>query len=129
MKGVLPAEERTVTDLATQVEHGDLAALDRAVGQGGMPPVPLGRDLGQYPRRGDGRRDHRDLAERPPLSRRMVPSVKKLRVAGTVHTGLYEFDSSWAYVPLASRAERLRRRDRDSPSSKSGIDDIYAARR
>src|SRR5688572_7045656 len=29
LKGVLPAEERTVTDLAAQVEDGDLASLDR----------------------------------------------------------------------------------------------------
>jgi len=36
----------------------------------------------------------------------MVPSVKKFRVAGTVHSGLYEFDAQWAYIPLAV-AQRL----------------------
>ena len=36
----------------------------------------------------------------------MLPRVTKFRVAGLVHTGLYEFDAAWAYVPLPS-AQRL----------------------
>ncbi len=36
----------------------------------------------------------------------VLPRVTKYRVAGTVHSGLFEFDSGWAYVPLAS-AQRV----------------------
>jgi len=45
LKGVLPAEERTVTDLASQVEEGQLDALVQ-VSEGSLPPVLLGRDPG-----------------------------------------------------------------------------------
>ena len=35
-----------------------------------------------------------------------MPRVTKFQVAGTVRSGLYEFDSAWAWLPLAS-AQRL----------------------
>ena len=62
---------------------------------------------------GEGRRRHRHLAQRPSLPLRDGPPRQtKLRVAGTVHTGLYEFDSSWAYVPLTVGPAPLHRRRR-----------------
>jgi lipoprotein-releasing system permease protein len=36
----------------------------------------------------------------------MLPRVARFEVAGTVRSGLYEFDSAWAYLPLAE-AQRL----------------------
>ena len=127
LKGVLPAEERTVTDLAEQVEDGDLAALDRPAGEGALPPVLLGRDLASTLGVGTG-----DVVTVTSPNGRlspygMVPRVTKLRVAGTVHTGLYEFDSSWAYVGL-SVAQRLFTGGGDNASLvEVRIDDIYAA--
>src|SRR5687768_9682542 len=41
LKGVLPAQETTVTDLAKQVEDGSLAALDE--GDEAIPPIKIGR--------------------------------------------------------------------------------------
>jgi lipoprotein-releasing system permease protein len=128
LKGVLPAEERTVTDLAAQVEDGDLASLDRPAGEDALPPVLLGRDLASTLGVGTG-----DVVTVTSPNGRlspygMVPRVTKLRVAGTVHTGLYEFDSSWAYLPL-SVAQRLFTGGGDSASLvEVRIDDIYAAR-
>ncbi|HEY8147969.1 MAG TPA: FtsX-like permease family protein, partial [Vicinamibacteria bacterium] len=47
---------------------------------------------------------------------------------GTVHSGLYEFDSQWAYVPL-SVAQRLFTGGSDSASLvEVRLDDIYAVR-
>ena len=105
LKGVLPAEERTVTDLASQVEEGQLDALDQ-VSEGSLPPVLLGRDLASTLGVGVG-----DVVSVTSPNGRlspygMVPSIKKFRVAGTVYTGLYEFDAQWAYIPLAV-AQRL----------------------
>src|SRR4029078_6283573 len=58
----------------------------------------------------------------------MVPSIKKFRVAGTVHSGLYEFDAQWAYIPL-SVAQRLFTEGSDSASLvEVRIDDIYAVK-
>jgi len=58
----------------------------------------------------------------------MVPSMKKFRVAGTVYSGLYEFDAQWAYIPL-SVAQRLFTEGSDSASLvEVRLDDIYAVR-
>ena len=38
----------------------------------------------------------------------VLPRVTKFRVAGTVRTGLFEFDSAWAYMPARRRPAALR---------------------
>jgi lipoprotein-releasing system permease protein len=124
---VLPAEERTVTDLASQVEEGQLDALAR-VPEGGLPPVLLGRDRANTLGAGVG--DVVSLTspngQLSPYG--MVPSVKKFRVAGTVYSGLYEFDAQWAYIPLAV-AQRLFTEGSDSASLvEVRIADIYAVK-
>jgi lipoprotein-releasing system permease protein len=127
LKGIVPAEERTVTDLASQVEEGQLDALDH-VAEGSLPPVLLGRDLASTLGVGVG-----DVVSVTSPNGRlspygMVPSVKKFRVAGTVYSGLYEFDAQWAYIPL-SVAQRLFTEGSDSASLvEVRIDDIYAVK-
>ena len=128
LKGIVPAEEATVTDLAHQVEDGSLSALERTEDDTGLAPVLLGRDLASTLGVGTG-----DVVTVTSPNGRlspygMVPRVTKLRVAGTVHSGLYEFDSSWAYVPL-SVGQRLFTGGGDNASLvEVRIDDIYAAR-
>ena len=129
LKGILPAEEATVTDLASQVEEGgSLSALDRTEDEGGLPPVLLGRDLAST--LGVGKGDVVSVTSPngnlSPYG--MLPRQTKLRVAGTVHSGLYEFDSSWAYVPLKV-GQRLFTGGGDNASLvEVRVDDIYAAR-
>jgi lipoprotein-releasing system permease protein len=95
LKGIVPAMERSVTDLASQVEEGQLDALERT-DPGSLPPILLGRDLAST--LGVGLGDVVTVTSPEgrlsPLG--MLPRVTKFRVAGTVHSGLYEFDSQWA---------------------------------
>ncbi len=126
LKGVVPTDERSVTDLAAQVEEGTLDALERT--GDGLAPVLLGRDLAST--LGVGLGDVVTVTSPEgrlsPLG--MLPRVTKFRVAGTVHSGLYEFDSQWAYVPLAV-AQRLFTGGSDSASLvEVRVDDIYAVR-
>ncbi len=127
LKGIVPAMERSVTDLASQVEEGQLDALERTE-PGSLPPILLGRDLASA--LGVGLGDVVTVTSPEgrlsPLG--MLPRVTKFRVAGTVHSGLYEFDSQWAYVPL-SVAQRLFTGGSDSASLvEVRLDDIYAVR-
>ncbi|PYQ45401.1 MAG: permease [Acidobacteria bacterium] len=127
LKGIVPAMERSVTDLASQVEEGQLDALERTE-PGSLPPILLGRDLAST--LGVGMGDVVTVTSPEgrlsPLG--MLPRVTKFRVAGTVHSGLYEFDSQWAYVPL-SVAQRLFTGGSDSASLvEVRLDDIYAVR-
>lgn len=104
LKGIVPADESRVTELAAQVESGSLEALARP--DATLPPVLLGRQLAESLGVGEG-----DVVTLTSPRGRLsplgfLPRVAKLRVAGTVRSGLYEFDSAWAYLPLAS-AQRL----------------------
>jgi lipoprotein-releasing system permease protein len=97
LKGVRPAEERTVTELGSQVEGGTLEALEASTPP---PPILLGRDLALTLAVGVG-----DVVSvMSPRGRLspfgVLPRVTRFRVAGLVRTGLYEFDAGWAYVSL-----------------------------
>jgi lipoprotein-releasing system permease protein len=127
LKGIVPAMERSVTDLASQVEEGQLDALERS-DAGSLPPILLGRDLASTLGVGVGDVVTVTSPEGRLSPLGMLPRVTKFRVAGTVHSGLYEFDSQWAYVPL-SVAQRLFTGGSDSASLvEVRLDDIYAVR-
>jgi len=58
----------------------------------------------------------------------MLPGRHKFRVAGLVHTGLFEFDSQWAYIALPA-AQRLFENGQDRVTQvEVRIADIYAVR-
>ena len=99
LKGILPRDEKTVTRVATQIEAGRFDALEE-VGANSLPPILLGRDLagrlGVAP--GDVVSLTTPEGRLSPMG--MSPGIRKFAVAGTVRSGLYEFDSAWAYMPL-----------------------------
>jgi lipoprotein-releasing system permease protein len=104
VKGIDPDMERSVTEIANQIEGGRIEALRET--PDALPPVLLGRDLA-----GSLGVDVGDVVSLTSPQGRlspvgMLPRVTKFKVAGLVHTGLFEFDAAWAYVPLAS-AQRL----------------------
>jgi lipoprotein-releasing system permease protein len=127
LKGIVPDEERTVTELGRQVEApGRVEALVET--PEAMPPVLLGRDLANALAVGPG-----DVVTVTSPQGRLspmgvLPRVAKLRVAGTVNSGLYEFDASWAYLPLATAQRLFGSGDRAS-LVEVRIDDIYAVGR
>ncbi len=125
IKAIDPAAERTVTDLLDQVYTGS-ADQFRPI-EGELEPILLGHDLAV--KLGAGAGDVVTFVspqgQLTPIG--MLPRVRKLRVVGTVKCGLWEFDSGWAYVPLASASHLF-----DSGAAQSlvevKVDDIYAVR-
>jgi len=97
LKGIVPAEERTVTDVVAKVVEGSASALGAA--GDGPPPILLGKALADSLNVGPG--DVVTLTS--PRGRLspvgLLPRVSKVRVVGTVKTGLYEFDAGWGYLP------------------------------
>jgi len=125
LKGIVPAQERTVTELGNQVEEGSLDVLS---GPGeGMPPILLGRDLALAlgVAVGDVLTVTSPEGRLSPMG--VLPRVGKFKVAGTVHSGLYEFDAQWAYLPLAAAQRLFGQADRASLVEVK-IDDMYAVR-
>lgn len=126
VKGVEPSAERTVTEIARQVRTGSLDSL--AQPGPGLPPVLLGQDLAASlgVSLGDVVTITSPHGRLTPLG--MLPRVAKLRVAGTVRSGLYEFDSGWAYLPLAT-AQRLSDSGDRATLVEVRVDDMYAVDR
>jgi lipoprotein-releasing system permease protein len=125
LKGIEPRLERTVTDIGSQVKGGSLDALANP-GEG-LAPILLGRDLADNLAVGVG--DVVTLLSSEgllsPLG--LLPRPTRLRVAGTVRTGLFEFDSEWAYIPLPT-AQRLFGLEDRASLVEVRLDDIYAVR-
>ena len=126
LKGVIPAQERTVTDLARQVEQGSLDAL--AADPGGVPPMLVGHELAATLGVGPGDVVSVTSPQGRLTPMGMLPRVTKFRVAGLVRSGLYEFDAAWTYIPMAA-AQRLFAEEADRASLvEVRIEDIYAVR-
>jgi lipoprotein-releasing system permease protein len=126
VKGIDIALEPTVTDIAQQIEDGGSLAVLEADDEG-PPPILLGRDLAAALGVGSGQvvqiwSTHTRLS---PMG--AIPRVKSFRVAGTVNSGLWEFDSEWAYLSLPV-AQRLFGMGESVSLVELRVDDMYAAR-
>jgi lipoprotein-releasing system permease protein len=126
LKGIVPSEERTVTDVLARVQEGTLDAL-ATPGQG-PTPVVLGSVLADSLNVGVG-----DVVTvTSPRGRLspvgLLPRVGRLRVVATVKTGLYEFDAGFGYLPLDS-ARRLFDEDSRTTRVEVRLDDMFAVKR
>jgi lipoprotein-releasing system permease protein len=104
IEGIVPAQERTVSDLLSTVTMGSVAALDTQ-GQS-PPPIVIGHDLADTI---DARVGTTVLVTSPqgeltPLG--LIPKFQRFRVAGIFHSGFYTYDSAMAFTSLAD-AQRL----------------------
>jgi len=125
VKGIIPADESTVTDVVEQIREGDVAPLEEP--WEGPAPVLLGSALADTLNVGVG-----DVVTVTSPNGRLspigvLPRVARVRVAGTVKTGLFEFDSSWAYLPLEA-AQRLFDQRNQATLVEVRLDDMFAVR-
>jgi len=125
IKGIVPSLETTVTEIGRQASRGGLDALDAEAD--GPPPILLGYDMAVNlsVRTGDIVSITTPNGRLSPLG--MVPRVSKFRVAGTVRSELFEFDSIWCYVSL-KEAQRLFGLESRAKQIEVRTDDIYSAR-
>jgi lipoprotein-releasing system permease protein len=104
IEGIIPSQERRVSDLLASVTLGSVAALDT---QGQTPPpIVIGYDLADTI---DAKVGTTVLVTSPqgeltPLG--LIPKFQRFRVVGIFHSGFYQYDSSMAFTSLAD-AQRL----------------------
>jgi lipoprotein-releasing system permease protein len=127
LKGIVPAEERTVTDVIAKVREGreSLSAFARE-GEGPAPVLlgsALADALGVEP--GDVVTVTSPRGRLSPVG--LLPRVTRVRVAGTVKTGLFEFDAGWGYMPLASARRLFQDADRTT-LVEVRLDDMFAVK-
>jgi lipoprotein-releasing system permease protein len=111
VKGIIPTEERTVSNLLDTVTSGSAAGLDPDAGTASstaaLPSLVLGSDLaGQIGVQvGDQVVVTSPQGELNPVIG-LVPKFQSFRVTGIFHSGFYTYDSSWGFMRLAD-AQRL----------------------
>jgi lipoprotein-releasing system permease protein len=120
IEGIVPAQERRVSDLLSSVTLGSAAPLETSAApletsnvqqsQGNPnqapPPIVIGKDLADTI---DARVGTTILVTSPqgeltPLG--VIPKWQRFRVVGIFHSGFYQYDSSMAFTSLAD-AQRL----------------------
>ena len=113
LKGIIPQEENTVSDLLSNVTEGSAAALSQPGDTASTndanratPPIVIGYDLANTlnTKVGDTVIVTSPQGELTPYG--LVPKYQRFQVAGIFHSGFYQYDSGFGFVRL-SDAQRL----------------------
>jgi lipoprotein-releasing system permease protein len=155
VKGVTPADERTVGDLLQSVKegsaeelepasslhptHGDEAAMDGARGLSSsnqdesgvaagqeLPPIVIGSDLAETLGAMVGDKVMVTSPQGELTPLGIVPKYQGYRVVGIFKSGFYQYDSSYAFVRLADAQRLFSEPDLISVISFK-VDDMYKA--
>jgi lipoprotein-releasing system permease protein len=106
VEGVLPHQEMRVSDLLKSATPGSVKALEpqpagSQTESHELPPIVLGQDLAETVGAsvGDSVMLISPQGEMTPVG--MIPKVVRFRLAGTFHSGFYQFDNQLGFVRLA----------------------------
>ncbi|MBA5603858.1 lipoprotein-releasing ABC transporter permease subunit [Duganella sp. FT3S] len=108
IRGVLPEQEPTVSDVSRQVKRGSFTAL-----QPGAYNIVLGIELARALHVGLGEKVTLALAEGQATPAGVLPRLRSFTVVGIFEAGHNEFDSGLAFVHITD-AEKLLRMDAPS---------------
>ena len=133
LKGIIPAQERTVSDLLSQMTSGSAAPLSEDknvvdVAGEGTPPIVIGSDLANTL---DAKVGSTIMATSPqgeltPYG--LLPKLQRFRVVGIFHSGFYQYDSSFGFIRLKDAQALFSEPDVVSVISFK-VDDLYHADR
>jgi lipoprotein-releasing system permease protein len=109
IEGILPDREKTVSDLLSTASPSAVQALEPSADQAdsrALPPIVLGQDLAETVGAAVGDRVTlvSPQGEMTPFG--MMPKVVPFRMAGTFHSGFYQYDANMGFMRLAD-AQRL----------------------
>ena len=149
IEGIIPADQRTVSDLLSLVKQGsaealepqiqapdpthrDVAAMNGAPSSGaldsaaGLPPIVIGQDLAESlgVLVGDKVVVTSPQGELTPYG--IVPKYQGYKIAGIFKSGFYQYDSSYAFLRLADAQKLFSEPDLISVISFK-VDDMYQA--
>jgi len=133
LKGIIPAQERTVSDLLSHMTSGSAAPLsedENAVDVAGeaTPPIVVGSDLANTL---DAKVGSTVMATSPqgeltPYG--LLPKLQRFRIVGIFHSGFYQYDSSFGFIRLKDAQALFSEPDVVSIISFK-VDDLYHADR
>ncbi len=134
LKGIVPQDERKVSDLLDAVKRGSADTLDEALPKEDQtstqapspPPIILGKDMADQLGAPVGSlvTVTSPQGELTPFG--IVPKYKRFKVAGIFTSGFYDYDSNWAFIRL-SDAQKLFDLSDVVSVLEFKVDDIYQA--
>ncbi|MGD0938150.1 MAG: FtsX-like permease family protein [Terracidiphilus sp.] len=139
IKGIIPADESTVSSLLDTITSGSAKDLDPEApsrdaqlfpGQGSIdsayPPLVLGKDLAETigAQVGDSVLVTSPQGELTPLG--LAPKYQRFRVAAIFQSGFYQYDSAMAFMRLSDAQQLFSEPDLLSVISFK-VDDLYRA--
>jgi lipoprotein-releasing system permease protein len=137
VRGIDPATANNVLSLSNQLVEGSVDALNNEKQQLESPPseestarslpgIILGKEIARNLRvdMGDNVRLFSPSGPLTPMG--VIPKIKTCRVVGIFDTGMYEYDSSLAYVSITTAQDFLEL-DGSVHGLELKVDDIYKA--
>lgn len=107
IEGVLPDDEKTVSSLLDAATPGSVEALqprhdaDQNQTTAELPPIVLGKDLAESIGAAVGERITLISPQGEMTPYGVIPKWVQFRLAGTYHSGFYQYDAQTGYVRLA----------------------------
>ena len=130
IKGIVPADERTVSDLLNSLVAGSAQPLEPADSTdsvtSAIPPVVIGKDMADSlgATVGDTVEVISPQGEMTPFG--LVPRYQRFTVAGIFKSGFYQYDSAYAFTRLADAQRLFSEPDLVSVLTFK-VDDLYRA--
>ena len=121
IRGILPAMEPTVSNVAEKMEQGQLTDL-----KPGAFEVILGRDLARILRVDVGDKVTMVTPSANVTPAGVTPRLKRFKVVGIFYVGMYEYDSTLAIIHLDD-ARRLFRMQDAVTGVRARLKDLFAA--
>ena len=130
IKGIVAADERTVSDLLQSTISGSARTLEPVAATGGgtpsIPPIVIGKDMADSlgVQVGDTVQVISPQGEMTPFG--LVPRYQRYTVTGIFKSGFYQYDSAYAFTRLSDAQRLFSEPDLISVISFK-VDDLYKA--
>jgi lipoprotein-releasing system permease protein len=121
--GVLPAQERGVSQLGEKIDAGSFDSL-----QPGTYGIVLGSELAKKLKVNIGGRIVMATSQPVVTPAGVMARMRGFKVVGTFASGMYEFDRNFAYIHLSDAAKLFRMGDKVT-GLRLKVDDIFGAPR
>lgn len=128
LKGIIPAEEHTVSDILSHITEGSAAALSQPDTEGAEPPIVIGSDLADTLGATVGSSVMAISPQGDLTPYGLVPKYQRFRVVGIFHSGFYQYDSGFGFARLHDAQALFGEPDLISIISFK-VDDLYHADR
>jgi lipoprotein-releasing system permease protein len=127
IRGIDPDSAAEVTNIGRAVMEGSLNGLSKGEGDGTVPGIIIGKELAKHL----GAFLNEPITVISPMGTLtpmgMVPRVKQFKVVGVFNVGMYEYDSSLAFISLRD-AQRFFNMGDAVTGIEIKVDNVYKAK-